>query len=116
MVLVVFIFRYGGTLETVAEVVGEEDDSVGDLASVSTSRGPSRGPSLVRKHTKNFFSWDFLSQKLPLTRHFSVANSSVIYIDADVRSVNSTEVPSDVAVIVPNLNKDAPVVWVRRVD
>lgn len=34
---------YGGTLETVAEVVGEEDDSVGELGSVSTSREPSRG-------------------------------------------------------------------------
>ncbi|GAU93020.1 hypothetical protein RvY_05020 [Ramazzottius varieornatus] len=107
---------YGEKLETVAEVVGEEDDSVGELGSVSTSREPSRGASLIRKNTKNFFSWDFLTQKLPLTRHFSVANSSVIYIDADVRSVTSTEINPDIPAIVPNVNKDAPEVWVRRAD
>lgn len=90
----------------------EETDSVGELGSMPTSRGASRGSSLVRKHSgKGLFSWDYVMQKLPLSRHFSVAGSSVIYIDSDVRSVTS-----DVPAVLPNAHPEIPEVWVKRTE
>ncbi|XP_055351343.1 protein dispatched homolog 1-like isoform X2 [Paramacrobiotus metropolitanus] len=103
------------TLHVDPQEAEEDLDSVGELGSLPTSRGPSRGASLVRKHSRGLFSWDYVMQKLPLTRHFSVTNSSVMYIDADVRSNVSDNNP-DMPAVMPNLRPDVPEVWVRRTD
>ncbi|OQV19566.1 Protein dispatched-like protein 1 [Hypsibius exemplaris] len=103
-------------LDVDPDLADEETDSVGELGSVPTSRGPSRGTSLIRRSqqaSRGIFPWDYIMQRLPLSRHFSVAGSSVIYIDADVRSVTSSMGLEGPAVL-PNRREDVPEVWVRR--